>query len=75
MKGSIKSDLEPFLDLLDSNYIENFDDFEFSSFMYVCGYGGHLMMNKLSCQLCRDLIIKSIGNMSETDYFDYLQAD
>lgn len=66
-------DVTTFLDLLDEDYIEAFTEYDHSSFLYVCGYGGHVLAQKLSCPLCRDLIIKSHGTFSGVEYFDIIQ--
>lgn len=73
VKQATNIDITPYLDLLDSNYVDDFNDFDLSSFMYVCGYGGYSLINKFECKLCHDLIIKSIGDYTNTDYFDFLQ--
>lgn len=72
-KREVHVDVTPFLDVFDSNYIENFNDYDHSSFMYVSGYAGHTLIQKLDCKFCRELIIKSVGHESHSEYFDFLQ--
>lgn len=66
-------DISEFSDLIYTNYIDQFKNYHYSSFVYVCGYGGHREIGNLTCDLCRNLIVKSKGDFSGTDYFDYLQ--
>lgn len=73
IKQSDTTDVALYVDVLDSNYLNNFNDFDHSSFMYVCGYGAFKLMQNLPCHFCRDLIINSIGTNTNTDYFDHLQ--
>lgn len=66
-------DYTAYLDLLDSDYIAKFEDYDHGSFMYICGYVCHNAVNRLDCSLCKDLIVKYVGGSSSNDYFDYLQ--
>lgn len=67
------TDISHFTDLIYTDYLNEFTNYDHSSFLYVCGYGCYAIYKKISCDICIDLIIKSKGSCTDTDYFDHLQ--
>lgn len=73
-KESVKEfDGDEYVSILETDFLERFTDNDHSSFTYVCGYGGHSISRSVNCQICRDLIIKGKGNLTEVEYFDHIQ--
>lgn len=66
-------DIEDFLSILDSDYMQNFTNKDYPSFMYVCGYAAYTYKQSLDCSLCHDLIIQTKGEETGAEYFDFLQ--
>lgn len=66
-------DVEDFLCVIDNDYMQNFKNNDYPSFLYVCGYGAYAYKQSLDCKLCHDLIVKAKGAETGAEYFDFLQ--
>lgn len=73
VKAKNEIDVKDFVPILDLNYLQNFENTDHGSFLYVAGYGAHSTLKFINCEYCRDLIIKGKGISTDVEYFDKLQ--
>lgn len=59
---------------MSTNYLETFQ-YDESTQTYICGYVAHSVQKSknIKCNNCKQLVVKSIGEKVNNEYFDYLQ--
>ncbi|CAH1112316.1 unnamed protein product [Psylliodes chrysocephalus] len=67
-------DYSNFTFILSTNYLETFQ-YDESTQTYICGYVAHSVQKSknIKCNNCKQLVVKSIGEKVNDEYFDYLQ--
>lgn len=64
--------ISEFAFIFGTEYLENYQ-FDEGVQLYICGYVAHCIRKRIKCDDCLSLVVNSVGNDSENDYFNYSQ--